>query len=41
MGGRFWDAICMDCLASEFTSPVLGKVFVPDNERRRREDTVS
>jgi diamine N-acetyltransferase len=33
MGGRFWDTICMDCLASEFTSPVLGKVFVPDEER--------
>jgi diamine N-acetyltransferase len=33
MGGRFWDSICMDCLASEFTSPVLGRVFVPDEAR--------
>lgn len=30
MGGRFWDEIYMDCLASEFSSPVLGKIFVPD-----------
>ncbi len=30
MGGRFWDEIYMDCLASEFTSPVLGKIFVQD-----------
>lgn len=33
MGGRLWDEIYMDCLASEFTSPVLGKVFVPDEAR--------
>lgn len=33
MAGRFWDTICMDCLASEFTSPVLGRVFVPDAAR--------
>jgi diamine N-acetyltransferase len=33
MGGRFWDTIYMDCLASEFTSPVLGKVFAPDAPR--------
>ncbi len=30
MGGRLWDIIYMDCLASEFTSPVLGRLFVPD-----------
>ena len=30
MGGRRWDEIFMDCLATEFTSPVLGRVFVPD-----------
>ena len=30
MGGRLWDTIYMDCLASEFTSPVLGRVFAPD-----------
>ncbi|HUS17293.1 MAG TPA: GNAT family protein [Chloroflexia bacterium] len=27
MGGRLWDVIYMECLASEFTSPVLGQVF--------------
>ncbi|HEU4792821.1 MAG TPA: GNAT family N-acetyltransferase [Nitrolancea sp.] len=30
MGGRLWDVIYMDCLATEFSSPVLGSVFVPD-----------
>jgi RimJ/RimL family protein N-acetyltransferase len=33
MGGKLWDTIYMDCLASEFTSPVLGKIFVPDEAR--------
>lgn len=33
MGGRFWDEISMDCLATEFESPVLGKIFVPDQTR--------
>ncbi len=33
MGGRRWDTVYMDCLATEFTSPVLGKVFVPDTPR--------
>jgi RimJ/RimL family protein N-acetyltransferase len=33
MGGKLWDTIYMDCLASEFTSSVLGKVFVPDEVR--------
>ncbi len=27
MNGRFWDVIYMDCLAGEFESPVLGKLF--------------
>lgn len=35
MGGRFWDEIYMDCLASEFTNPVLGRVFTPDAPRDR------
>ncbi len=26
MGGRLWDEILMDCLATEFDSPVLGRV---------------
>ena len=30
MGGRWWDEIAMDCLASEFESPVLGRIFLPD-----------
>jgi RimJ/RimL family protein N-acetyltransferase len=33
MGGRLWDIIYMDCLATEFTSPVLAKVFAPDEPR--------
>jgi len=42
MGGRRWDTVYMDCLASEFTSPVLGRVFSPDEPpdepRDRRSD---
>lgn len=30
MGGRWWDTIYMECLASEYTSPVLQGVFTPD-----------
>jgi len=30
MGGQMWDLVYMDALASDFTSPVLGSVFVPD-----------
>ncbi len=30
MGGRLWDTIYMECVASEFTSPVLHKIFYPD-----------
>ena len=33
MGGRLWDDIYMECLASEFASPVLGRIFVPDELR--------
>ena len=33
MDGRLWDVIYMDCLAGEFASPVLGRVFVPDQPR--------
>jgi RimJ/RimL family protein N-acetyltransferase len=33
LGGRLWDDIYMDCLAGEFTSPVLARVFVPDTPR--------
>lgn len=31
--GRFWDVILMDCLASEFKSPVLHRIFTPDIQR--------
>lgn len=34
MGGRCWDVIYMDCLTSEFTSPRLSQVFLPDEPRR-------
>ncbi len=27
--GKLWDEVLMDCLASEFTSPVLGQIFQP------------
>ena len=33
MGGKGVDIVYMDCLASEFTSPVLGAVFAPDVPR--------
>jgi diamine N-acetyltransferase len=33
MGGRLWDVIYMECLASEFTSPVLARVFAADEPR--------
>ncbi len=33
MGGRLWDTIYMDCLASEFTSTNLAAIFAPDEPR--------
>ena len=33
MAGRLWDEILMECLGAEFTSPVLARVFVPDQPR--------
>lgn len=33
LAGRLWDEIYMDCLATEFESPVLSKIFTPDRER--------
>lgn len=33
MGGRWWDEVHMDALASEFDSPVFGRVFTPDVPR--------
>jgi diamine N-acetyltransferase len=31
LAGRLWDEISMDCLATEFDSPVLARVFAPDH----------
>jgi RimJ/RimL family protein N-acetyltransferase len=33
MGGRLWDEIYMDCISTEFTSPVLAQVLRPDEAR--------
>lgn len=33
MGGKLWNEIFMDCVASDFSSPVLGEIFVPDSPR--------
>jgi diamine N-acetyltransferase len=33
MGGRWWDVVYMECLASEFTSPVLAHILKPDESR--------
>jgi RimJ/RimL family protein N-acetyltransferase len=33
LNGQFHDLVFMDCLASEFTSPLLAHIFVPDTPR--------
>jgi diamine N-acetyltransferase len=33
MAGRRWDEIFMECLANDFQSPLLGKIFAPDTPR--------
>jgi RimJ/RimL family protein N-acetyltransferase len=33
LAGRLWDELYMDCLATEFESPVLGKIMTPDRDR--------
>ena len=33
MGGKLWDVEYMDCLASEFASPILHTIFTPDEPR--------
>ncbi|HEX5164195.1 MAG TPA: GNAT family protein [Thermomicrobiales bacterium] len=33
MAGVVYDEIYMDCIASEFDSPVLGRIFAPDERR--------
>jgi RimJ/RimL family protein N-acetyltransferase len=32
MGGRAWDVISMECLSTDFVSPALARIFVPDAE---------
>jgi RimJ/RimL family protein N-acetyltransferase len=34
MGSRLWDQIYMECLTTEFTSPVLAPLFAPDEEKK-------
>jgi diamine N-acetyltransferase len=38
MGGRWWDTIYMECLASEFTSPVLQRIFTADEPFQTQPD---
>ena len=33
MGGRWWDEVYMECLATGFVSPVLDRIFAPDAAR--------
>ena len=33
MNGKLWDIIYMDCLSTEFVSPVLAQILVPDEIR--------
>jgi RimJ/RimL family protein N-acetyltransferase len=33
LNGRLWDVVLMECLATQFTSPVLDRVLVPDSAR--------
>jgi hypothetical protein len=33
MGGKLWDIVYMDCLATELISPVLSQTLVPDELR--------
>lgn len=37
LAGRMWDQIQMDCLATEFTSPVLADLFAPDVPRNEQD----
>jgi diamine N-acetyltransferase len=32
MGGKLWDEVHMDCLSNEFESPVLKRIYAPENE---------
>lgn len=37
LAGRLWDEIYMDCLATEFASPVLAEILTPDQPRNAGE----
>ena len=37
MGGKLWDIVYMDCLSTEFVSPVLSQILVPDELRFQAE----
>lgn len=37
MGGKLWGIVYMDCLSTEFVSPVLGQILVPDELRQHVE----
>ncbi len=37
MNGKLWDIVYMDCLATEFVSPILNQILVPDELRPRAE----
>ncbi|GHO62123.1 N-acetyltransferase [Ktedonobacter sp. SOSP1-52] len=37
MNGKFWDIVYMECLSTEFVSPVLGQILVPDELRLQAE----
>lgn len=38
MGGKLWDTVYMECLSTEFESPLLGKIFTPDVPRNPEGD---
>ncbi|MBA2678228.1 MAG: GNAT family N-acetyltransferase [Ktedonobacteraceae bacterium] len=41
MNGKLWDIVYMDCLATEFVSPVLNQILVPDELRPQVEQKIN
>jgi hypothetical protein len=37
MAGKLWDIVYMDCLSTEFVSPILSRILVPDELRFQAE----
>lgn len=33
MGGKLWDEVFMECVSTGFESPILGRIFTPDDPR--------